>query len=239
MEAGIISEGCAAPIASDEVHLFHDLNAIIQPGAWLGAGALPPLALLISSLRSTAPLMLLNVSLGDQAVLGRRDCHCPLGAVGWSTNLHAIRSFEKLTAGGITLLDTDAVRALEEVLPRHFGGGPVDYQLQEGEDAGGAPTWSWSSVRALASLIRTRSLRCFSPPSAQAPGPSAWPSCSGVKRACSASSVASRSPVPPARSCTATPLDGRPNRWAESIYGHDSLRAPPRAAARLAKIPGL
>jgi hypothetical protein len=139
MEAGIISEGCAAPIASDEVHLLHDLNAIVQPGAWLGADALPPRALLISSLRSTAPLMLLNVSLGDQAVLGRRDCHCPLAAVGWSTHLHSIRSFEKLTAGGITLLDTDAVRALEEVLPRHFGGGPVDYQLQEGEDARGRP----------------------------------------------------------------------------------------------------
>ena len=51
--------------------------------------------------------------------------------LGWRTHLHTIRSYEKLTAGGMTFADTDVVRILEELLPSHFGGGPTDYQLVE------------------------------------------------------------------------------------------------------------
>jgi hypothetical protein len=76
-------------------------------------------------------LILLNASLGDQAVLVRRACNCPLERLGWDTHLHTIRSFEKLTAGGMTFLDTDVIRVLDEVLPARFGGAPTDYQLLE------------------------------------------------------------------------------------------------------------
>jgi hypothetical protein len=84
-----------------------------------------------------APLILLNVSLGDEALLERRDCGCAVAERGWTTHLHSIRSFEKLTAGGMTFLDVDAIRVLEEELPRRFGGGPADYQLVEEEDHAG------------------------------------------------------------------------------------------------------
>jgi hypothetical protein len=57
--------------------------------------------------------------------------------LGWGTHLHGIHSVEKLTAAGMTFLDSDLVRVLEEVLPGRFGGGPADYQLVEAEDAGG------------------------------------------------------------------------------------------------------
>jgi hypothetical protein len=100
---------------------------------------LPRDALLISSIRKTAPLILLNVSMGDRANLVRRDCGCGLERIGWSTHLHTIRSFEKLTAGGITFFDTDVIRVLEEVLPKRFGGGPTDYQLVEEEAPSGNP----------------------------------------------------------------------------------------------------
>jgi hypothetical protein len=83
--------------------------------------------------------VLLNVSLGDDGVLTRRRCGCALEELGWTTHLHAVRSFEKLTAGGMTLLDTDAVAALEEMLPARFGGSAADYQLVEEEDASGRP----------------------------------------------------------------------------------------------------
>ena len=59
--------------------------------------------------------------------------------LGWTTHLHTLRSFEKLTAGGITFFDTDVIRVLEEVLPTEFGGGPTDYQLVEEEAPGGSP----------------------------------------------------------------------------------------------------
>jgi hypothetical protein len=47
-------------------------------------------------------------------------------------------SFEKLTAGGMTFLDTKLMRVLDEVLPARFGGGPTDYQLLEYEGDDGA-----------------------------------------------------------------------------------------------------
>jgi len=59
--------------------------------------------------------------------------------VGWTAHLHTIRSFEKLTAGGMTFLDVDVIRVLEEILPSRFGGGPTDYQLLEEETQDGRP----------------------------------------------------------------------------------------------------
>ena len=75
-------------------------------------------------------------------MLVRRDCGCPVGALGLPVHLHTIRSFEKLTAAGTTFLDTDIIPILEELLPQRFGGGPSDYQLVESEGPDGAPAVS-------------------------------------------------------------------------------------------------
>lgn len=139
IEAGPIGYGCFAPEAPDDVHLLHDLVAVVQPGAD-GAGAgLPPDALLFTSLRATAPFALLNVSMGDRATMTGRRCQCPLEQLGWTTHLREIGSLEKLTAGGMSFLDTDVIPVLEEVLPARFGGGPTDYQLVEDEGEAGEP----------------------------------------------------------------------------------------------------
>ncbi len=134
---GIIGYGCLSPSAPDDVHLFEDLNAVIQADA--ATPALPAGSLLVTSLRPTAPFVLLNVSAGDRALQEARECGCPLAAAGWSRHLHSIRSFEKLTAGGMTFLDTDLVRVLEDTLPARLGGGPTDYQLVEEESPEGRP----------------------------------------------------------------------------------------------------
>ena len=137
MDTGIIGNGCGAPLAPDEVHLFHDFLAMIQPSRSSDVSSLPSDALLVSSLRATAPVTLLNVSLGDRAVMGVRQCECPLERLGWTMHLHGVRSFEKLTASGMTFLDTDVIRILEQVLPARFGGSPTDYQLLEEEGGDG------------------------------------------------------------------------------------------------------
>jgi len=134
-----LAEGCLAPAAADDLHLLHDVHALVQPGPDVATPGLPAGALVISSLRPTAPLILLNVSLGDQAQLAHRECGCPLERLGWTTHLHTVRSFEKLTAGGMTFLDRDLIRVLEVALPARFGGGPTDYQLQEEETRDGRP----------------------------------------------------------------------------------------------------
>jgi hypothetical protein len=83
----------------DDVHLLIDLHAVIQPdvdGTGHGGKAAP---VLISSLRPTARLVLLSVSLGDRAVVVDRACGCPLEGSGWTTHFQTIRSGEEITAG--------------------------------------------------------------------------------------------------------------------------------------------
>jgi hypothetical protein len=140
MEAGgPMAYGCLSPHVPDEVHLYRDTHAVVQPGADDGPGGLPARALLVTVLFPASPLVLINASAGDQAELVGRPCGCALEQLGWTTRFHTIRSFEKLTAGGMTFLDRDVIRVLEEVLPGRFGGGPNDYQLVEIEDERGAP----------------------------------------------------------------------------------------------------
>ena len=42
VEAGLIGDGCLAPSGSDDVHVLHDLIAVVQPAAASEGGALPP-----------------------------------------------------------------------------------------------------------------------------------------------------------------------------------------------------
>lgn len=136
VETGPIGLGCLHGEFADEVHVLTDLHAVIQSEA--GAPGLPAGALYLTSLRPTAPFIMLNVCMGDEGVVGERPCGCALGEMGWTTHLHTIRSFEKLTGGGMTFLDVDIIRILETLLPQHFGGGPTDYQLIEEETQDGA-----------------------------------------------------------------------------------------------------
>jgi hypothetical protein len=137
IETGPIGYGCLDPVAADDVHLLDDLHALVQPAAGTAGNGLPPTALLVTALHPAAPFVMLNVSLGDQAEIVRRSCGCPMERHGWAFHLHSIRSFEKLSVGGMTFLDAGLVRVLEEVLPHTFGGAPTDYQLLEEEEDGG------------------------------------------------------------------------------------------------------
>jgi hypothetical protein len=116
-ECGPIGYGCLRPHRPDDLHLLDDLHAFIQIGPDGAAPGLPPGLLLVSSLRPAAPIVLLNVSLGDRALVEHRACGCPLATLGWRTHVSAIRSYEKLTAAGMSFLDSDVLRVLEEVLP--------------------------------------------------------------------------------------------------------------------------
>jgi hypothetical protein len=139
---GVLAYGCLAPRSAGEMHFLHDLRAVIQPGPGAADAGLPPRALLVTSLRASAPLVLINASVGDEADLGARPCGCPLEAEGWTTHVERLRSFEKLTIGGMSLADADLERLVDEVLPARFGGGPGDWQLVESEDDDGAPRLS-------------------------------------------------------------------------------------------------
>jgi hypothetical protein len=101
MEAGPIAYGCLAPEAPDDQHLFHDLNAVIQAGSDGKTAHLPGDALLLTSLRPTVSIVLLNVSLGDQATVVRRRVPSPV----WGGRASATHPKpRKLTVGGMTFL---------------------------------------------------------------------------------------------------------------------------------------
>ncbi len=145
METGHVAYSCLAPGPADDMHLIHDLYAVVQPLDWTGARPLPPEpdvaadALFVSTIGPAAPFVMLNVSLGDRGIIEDRHCGCALEALGWRKHLHTIRGHEKVTAGGLTLDDADVARVLEEVLPSRFGGVPTHYQLVEDEDEHGHP----------------------------------------------------------------------------------------------------
>jgi hypothetical protein len=138
-ECGYIGYGCLSPEAPDDMHLLKDLHAVIQPDHGDDRSGLTSKALLVSSLRPTAPLIMLNVSLGDQAELRTRRCGCPMGEIGLDVHLEHVRSPEKLTSGGMACFDSDIIRILEDLLPSRFGGAPTDYQLAEDESEDGTP----------------------------------------------------------------------------------------------------
>jgi len=138
IETGPVAFGCLNPAAPHDMHVLSDLYAVIQPDP-AAPGRLPPDALLVSSLRPATGMVFVNVSLGDLGTLSARSCGCPLDGLGWPVHLHSVRSYEKLTAAGMTFLDTDVIRVLEEILPARFGGGPTHYQLVEDSGSAGDP----------------------------------------------------------------------------------------------------
>jgi hypothetical protein len=80
---------------------------------------------------------MLNVESDDYGIIETRTCGCPLEGYGYTEHIRQVRSFRKLTGEGVTLVGSEMVRILEEVLPSRFGGSPLDYQLVEEEDERG------------------------------------------------------------------------------------------------------
>ena len=162
MESGAIAAGCLAPEASDDVHVYEDLHAVIQPDAVEPGGPFPPEALLVTAIRPTAPLLLINASTGDRAVRTRRQCGCALGRCGWTTHLRTVRSFEKLTAGGMTFLDAHVVLG-----PRRDAAGAVRWRSDRlpapgGRDGRGAsPLCASSSTPGLPAVDPDGVVRVF------------------------------------------------------------------------------
>lgn len=136
-ESGRIGMGCAHPVDSNDLHLLKDAFAIIQKPRRVSGSEVEVSAFNITSLLLTTPKLMLNVEIDDYGIIERRSCGCPLESLGLIDHLREIRSFSKLTGEGVTLVGSEMVHILEEVLPARFGGSPLDYQLLEEEDEQG------------------------------------------------------------------------------------------------------
>ncbi len=136
-EMGQLALGCANPQCSDDMHWAIDCHALITHPHPVAGGAAMVDALNCTSLLPTAPLIMLNVEIDDYGVVEDRNCGCPLHELGYTRHVSRIASYSKVVSEGVTLIGSDVVRILEEVLPTRFGGGPIDYQLVEEEDQKG------------------------------------------------------------------------------------------------------
>jgi hypothetical protein len=136
-EGGRLAVGCANPTSSNDLHLSSGISALIQwPRQVPGMDVTVP-AFNVTSLLPSAPKILLNAESDDYGVIETRRCGCPLDLPGLSRHIRDIRSFRKLTGEGVTLVGSEILNILEDVLPARFGGSPLDYQLHEEEDKDG------------------------------------------------------------------------------------------------------
>jgi hypothetical protein len=136
-EVGSVGTSCLASSHPNDQHFFRDHLALIQAPRQVPGFDIEVSAFCFTTLLPTAPKILLNVESDDYGIIESRRCGCPWEELGLSDHLLEIRSFRKLTGEGVTLVGSDMERILEEVLPRRFGGSPLDYQLLEEEDAQG------------------------------------------------------------------------------------------------------
>jgi hypothetical protein len=136
-EAGSVGFGCARPADGNDIHVFTDALAIIQHPRPVPQWGLSVNAFYFTTLLPTAPKVLLNVESDDYGIVESRSCGCPLERYGFGDHLRHIFSFSKLTSEGVTIMGSEMIHLLEEVLPARFGGTPLDYQLTETEDAQG------------------------------------------------------------------------------------------------------
>jgi hypothetical protein len=136
-EAGLIGRACQKPVDGSDVHFFKDALGLIQRDRLVPGTDIEVPAFLLTSLLPTTPKLLLNVESDDYGIVETRSCGCPHEACGLTEHIREIYSFSKLTGEGVTLVGSEMVRILEDVLPARFGGSALDYQLMEEEDTQG------------------------------------------------------------------------------------------------------
>jgi hypothetical protein len=146
-EGGNVGSQCANHGPVDDIHISLDAFAVVQRRRPLPNGEIVD-SLLLTSLRSATPKVLLNAEIGDYAVLETRRCGCRFDGYGYLQHLHTIRSFGKLTGDGVTFIGSDILHILERSLPRRFGGSMADYQLVEEQAPDGRPGIACSSIPA-------------------------------------------------------------------------------------------
>jgi hypothetical protein len=137
LEVGHIGTLCIKPMDTNDIHFFKDTVALIQHPRLVPASKITVDAFHFTTLLLTSPKLMLNVESDDYGVIENRSCGCPLESYGFTDHIRHIRSFRKLTGEGVTLVGSEMVHILEEVLPARFGGSPLDYQLLEEEDEQG------------------------------------------------------------------------------------------------------
>lgn len=146
-ELGTVGLGCGDPAEVGDVHLAHDMTAMIQADAPADADVRAGIragdtddaddggVFYFTSLDAAGPKVMVNVELGDCGVAVKRRCGCLFGEAGFDTHLLRVRSISRVTCEGMTVPVSQLAAIVDDVLRPRYGGSALDYQWVEVEDA--------------------------------------------------------------------------------------------------------
>jgi len=135
-ETGLIGASCGKGRITDDMHIHLDRLAIIQRTRQTAIGNYNIDSFLLTSLLKNAGKILLNTDIGDFGNLSVGPCDCLFGKLGMNVHVSQVRSYDKLTCEGMTLLGSQLDDAVGEAIER-AGGCPDDYQFWETHDNAG------------------------------------------------------------------------------------------------------
>lgn len=101
-EAGLIAAGCPNRVSTDDMHVFTDRVALVSSAH----------GLLISTLSMHTGKVLFNTNLGDTGALSERTCTCGFGGLGFVQHLATVRSEQRYTLEGMTVMAADVSDAI-------------------------------------------------------------------------------------------------------------------------------
>ncbi len=135
-ESGLVGAGCPSRSVSDDMHFYSDLLALIHLDRKTSSEEHQPGTLLFTALTMHTPKVLLNVELGDSGDLSSRSCDCAFGKIGLNVHLSNVRSYDKLTIEGMTILTAELDAIIGAAIEK-AGGPPDSYQFWEEQDSSG------------------------------------------------------------------------------------------------------
>ena len=135
-ETGWIGAGCGRGEDPDSMHIYTDRLALIQYNRTTRVGGHNVQSFLFSTLSCNTGKILLNTELGDFGKMKFESCDCLFGKLGMNVRVSEVRSFDKYTGEGMTLLGTILDEVIGELVEA-AGGGPDDYQFWENQESDG------------------------------------------------------------------------------------------------------
>ncbi|NLW84908.1 MAG: hypothetical protein GXY41_10990 [Phycisphaerae bacterium] len=154
-ETGLIGASCKEATACDDMHIYMDRLAIIQRQRESMIGGHQVDSYLFTAMLTTAGKVMFNTELGDFGRLTVRPCDCVFGRLGMNVHVSEVRSHDKLTCEGMTLLGSQLDAAVWAVV-QAAGGGPEDYQFWETQDDSGLARLEIAVSPMLGPLVETQ-----------------------------------------------------------------------------------
>jgi hypothetical protein len=127
-EIGVVAAGCPQRTSTDEMHFYSGRLAAIHRDPNLKDRQAD--SLLYTTLTTHTAKVMFNGELGDCGAISTRGCRCALGQLGLEVHLAGVRSYEKITIEGMTILSAELDAIIGAAVER-AGGRPDAYQFRE------------------------------------------------------------------------------------------------------------